>query len=319
MNEGDFSDVKQEYLELKSQFRELNERRLEVRKLEAKCKSHAIKIQQKTDALQQLTNSDHDVEEVREINDGLHEMVCSFPAAPSNLLLRLIIGELYVTLPNKDDRVMYKKQYEKFKMVNVVCMFILSVVALVFSNYALPTSLVHMLSVWYYFTATLRELVLISNGSRIKVWWLIHHYFSIAIAALLLTWPPGECYQAFRTQLLIFTCCLSFVMGLQFRYQQGKLYREVAMGVKHHMSVSQGMKISTIKQLLFCLIGVYVFQLYNGLSLMRLYFSTSCADWQPAILGVMFIVVALMNCSTLSVVIYGKTRKPAAVEKHKSF
>ena len=33
-------------------------------------------------------------------------------------------------------RVMYKKQYEKFKMVNVVCMFILSVVALVFSNYA---------------------------------------------------------------------------------------------------------------------------------------------------------------------------------------
>ena len=52
-------------------------------------------------------SSDHDVEEVREINDGLHEMVCSFPAAPSNLLLRLIIGELYVTLPNKDDRYIY--------------------------------------------------------------------------------------------------------------------------------------------------------------------------------------------------------------------
>ena len=29
-------------------------------------------------------------------------------------------------------------------------------------------------------------------------------------------------------------------MGLQFRYQRAKLYREVAMGEKHHMTVSQG-------------------------------------------------------------------------------
>lgn len=31
-----------------------------------------------------------------------------------------------------------------------------------------------------------------------------------------------------------------FVMMLQFRYQRAKLYRQVAMGKKHHMSVSQG-------------------------------------------------------------------------------
>ena len=29
-------------------------------------------------------------------------------------------------------------------------------------------------------------------------------------------------------------------MGLQFRYQKAKLYRQVAMGEKHHMSISQG-------------------------------------------------------------------------------
>ena len=30
----------------------------------------------------------------------------------------------------------------------------------------LPSALVHITSVWYYFTVTLRELVLLSNGSR---------------------------------------------------------------------------------------------------------------------------------------------------------
>ncbi len=91
--------------------------------------------------------------------------------------------------------------------------------------------------------------------------------------------PPGDCYQSFRTQFMLFSCVLSklssshcillagqscscnwllfqscictvvvitaiffiaFVMLLQFRYQRAKLYRQVAMGKKHHLSVSQG-------------------------------------------------------------------------------
>ena len=34
-------------------------------------------------------------------------------------------------------------------------------------------------------------------------------------------------------------------MGLQFRYQRAKMYREVALGLKHHMSISQGMPAHT--------------------------------------------------------------------------
>ncbi len=33
---------------------------------------------------------------------------------------------------------------------------------------------------------------------------------------------------------------LGIVMGLQFRYQRAKLYRQVSMGEKHPMSISQG-------------------------------------------------------------------------------
>ena len=34
--------------------------------------------------------------------------------------------------------------------------------------------------------------------------------------------------------------CVGFVMALQFRYQRAKMYRKVALGLKHHMSVSHG-------------------------------------------------------------------------------
>ena len=74
--------------------------------------------------------------------------------------------------------------------------------------------------------------------------------------------------------------CTGLVMALQFRYQRAKMYRKVALGLKHHMSVSHGMKRDwgynnilffrlwcpttsaesklAIKNLLLGLVGVYV-------------------------------------------------------------
>ena len=36
------------------------------------------------------------------------------------------------------------------------------------------------------------------------------------------------------------TFSAGFVMALQFRYQRAKFYKTIAMGRRHHMSVSQG-------------------------------------------------------------------------------
>uniref|UniRef100_A0A183B3X7 Ion_trans domain-containing protein n=1 Tax=Echinostoma caproni TaxID=27848 RepID=A0A183B3X7_9TREM len=38
----------------------------------------------------------------------------------------------------------------------------------------------HFLLVWYYCTLTIRERILIANGSRIKGWWNIYHFISTA-------------------------------------------------------------------------------------------------------------------------------------------
>ncbi len=97
------------------------------------------------------------MDEIIFVRDGLHEMASTFPTAPNNLILQLILGDVSVILPNRDDklvllvatatlrftllsvvvvvvvfRVMYKQKYEQFKMVNVVVMFILSVTSLIF-------------------------------------------------------------------------------------------------------------------------------------------------------------------------------------------
>lgn len=46
----------------------------------------------------------------------------------------------------------------------------------------------NFLLVWYYCTLTIRESILISNGSRIKGWWVSHHYVSTFLSGVMLTW-----------------------------------------------------------------------------------------------------------------------------------
>ena len=46
--------------------------------------------------------------------------------------------------------------------------------------------------------------------------------------------------RLYRTDITSRISDTGLVMALQFRYQRAKLYREVAMGEKHHMTVSQG-------------------------------------------------------------------------------
>lgn len=41
-----------------------------------------------------------------------------------------------------------------------------------------------------------------ANGSNIKNWWILHHYFSMVISITVLTWPHTSSYMYFRTRFL---------------------------------------------------------------------------------------------------------------------
>lgn len=308
-------EIRQEYNAVRSEYHELNKLRQQLRKQESKCKKEVDQLRLK---IQELNNgTGHRVEE-SDILRGLTEIESVFMKPPT-LILQLIIGNISVTLPDREDRVTYKTEYEKFKMFHTVLMCILAVLSLVFSDYSLLSGSVHCVAVWYYFTVTLRELILTSNGSTINWWWMTHHYFSIAVSGLLLAWPPGDCYEAFKNQFMLFSTILSFVMALQFRYQRAKMYRKVALGMKHHMSVSHESKLA-IRNLLFGLMGVYAFQLYNAYTLYKLYHSSDidCDLWQVPLLSLLFLILAVMNSATLFTVLYKPSRKQDKGEKYKS-
>ncbi|XP_023411652.1 ion channel TACAN isoform X2 [Loxodonta africana] len=98
----------------------------------------------------------------------------------------------------------------------------------------------NFLLVWYYCTLTIRESILINNGSRIKGWWVFHHYVSTFLSGVMLTWPDGLMYQRFRNQFLSFSMYQSFVQFLQYYYQSGCLYRLRALGERHTMDLTVG-------------------------------------------------------------------------------
>ncbi|XP_063590441.1 transmembrane protein 120 homolog [Penaeus indicus] len=132
----------------------------------------------------------------------LYDMENNIPK-PSGLYLKIILGNINVSILNKDDKYRYKDEYEKFKLVINLVAFAISTFNII-TNFR-TADLIHMfLLVWYYCTLTIRESILKVNGSRIKGWWRAHHFISTVLSGILLIWPNGETYYAFRKQFMMF-------------------------------------------------------------------------------------------------------------------
>ena len=86
--------------------------------------------------------------------------------------LRVILGCVDVSILNKADKWTYKQEYEKFKFI-VTCISLVSslVIWSLTSRYRAFDALFHFLLVWYYCTLTIRESILIVNGSNINRKW----------------------------------------------------------------------------------------------------------------------------------------------------
>lgn len=87
-------------------------------------------------------------------------------------------------------------------------------------------------------TRTSNVTILQVNGSKIKGWWLSHHYLSCAVPGIVLTWKEGVCYQEFRPAFLLFVVYISLVQLAQNQYQSGCLRRLHALGQGHQMDIT---------------------------------------------------------------------------------
>ncbi|KAL1232385.1 Transmembrane protein [Trichinella spiralis] len=182
-------------------------------------------------------------------------------------------------------RIRYKEDYEKFKLrVNLILFVFAPIVLDAAYNFFL---------VWYYCTLTIRESILRCNGSRIKGWWLFHHYAS-------------------AKAILLFSFYISFVTFLQCQYQRGCLYRLKALGRRHSMDITvEGFHTWMFRGLTFLLpfliIG-YVFQLYNAYLLYHLSQTYQCREWQVSVLALVFLLMATGNTLTTAEVCFHKVR-----------
>ncbi|XP_047618802.1 transmembrane protein 120B isoform X1 [Phacochoerus africanus] len=202
----------------------------------------------------------------------------------NGLYLNLVLGNVNVTLLSKQAKFAYKDEYEKFKLYLTIILLLGAVACRFVLHYRVTDEIFNFLLVWYYCTLTIRESILISNGSRIKGWWVSHHYVSTFLSGVMLTWPNGLIYQKFRNQFLAFSIFQSCVQFLQYYYQRGCLYRLRALGERNHLDLTvEGFQswmwrgLTFLLPFLFC---GHFWQLYNAVTLFELSSHEECKEWQ---------------------------------------
>ena len=92
---------------------------------------------------------------------------------------------------------------------------------------------------FFYLAMSLRENVLMVNGSHIKSWWIVHHYFSAMCCLLLLGLPVGSpSVFKFTFRFMAWSCFQAMVMLVQNGYQRRRMYTRIALGKNSLMDVA---------------------------------------------------------------------------------
>ncbi|CAF0968704.1 unnamed protein product [Rotaria sp. Silwood1] len=255
-------------------------------------------------------------------SDYLTRIKYTLPQPPERYL-RIILGnELPVSILDKSQQWKYKENYEQFKLrVTLIIM----IVSLLMST-IIPASRVidagfYFLLVWYYCTLTIRESILVANGSNIQFWWRLHHFISTVCSSIILIWSSTQSYKIFRQQHYIFSLYISYVQVLLYYYQRGLLYRLRALGDSDELQITiEGFHSWMLRGLTFLvpfLFMGYLFQLYNAYVLYNLSIDQSAepnSDWQILlkVLALIYFILFLGNFLTMYMVIRRKIRERIA-------
>ncbi|CAF1106278.1 unnamed protein product [Adineta steineri] len=253
---------------------------------------------------------------IKERSDYLKRIKYTLPQPPERYL-RIILGsELPVSILDKSTQWKYKESYEEFKLrVTLIIMVISLLMSTIIPTYRALDAVFHFLLVWYYCTLTIRESILVVNGSKIQFWWRLHHFISTMCTCILLIWPSTKSYKIFRQQHYIFSLYISCVQVLLYYYQRGLLYRLRALGDSDELQISiEGFQSWMLRGLSFLapflFIG-YLFELYNAYVLYNLSIDSNAEpnpDWQfmLKILSAIFFILFLGNFFTMYMVIRRK-------------
>uniref|UniRef100_A0AAR2KWI5 Transmembrane protein 120A n=1 Tax=Pygocentrus nattereri TaxID=42514 RepID=A0AAR2KWI5_PYGNA len=276
----EWEDLEKDYQQVQETHRLYKQKLEEVSKLQDSCLASIARqkkrIKELSDSLEQCRQKgnsedgsaiDGILESMKERPNVFFEMEAFLPKK-NGLYLSLVLGNVNVTLLDKQSKFAYKDEYEKFKLYLTVILLLFSFTCRFIVTYRVVDALFNFLLVWYYCTLTIRESILINNGSKIKGWWVFQHYVSTFLSGVMLTWPEGELYQMFRNQFLSYSLYINFVQFLQYYYQSGCLYRLRALGERHNMDLTVG-ELQLLSQVIWLILHPYL-AVYHALVLFDL-------------------------------------------------
>uniref|UniRef100_A0A8B9RL15 Transmembrane protein 120B n=1 Tax=Astyanax mexicanus TaxID=7994 RepID=A0A8B9RL15_ASTMX len=307
--ESDWREIEQEYQQLQETHKVYRQKLEELTSLQAICSSSICKQRKGLKELRKTLHKcakacDADQSEViadlqtqiKEKQNVFFDMESYLPKR-NGLYLNLVLGNVNVTLLSNQAKFAYKDEYEKFKLYMTIILMFGAVTCLFLLNYRVTDEIFNFLLVWYYCTLTIRESILMSNGSRIKGWWVSHHYVS--------TFLSGNPYTF-----------------LQYYYQSGCLYRLRALGERNQLDLTvEGFQSWMWRGLTFLLPFLFFghfWQLYNSVTLFRLSAREDCKEWQVFMLALTFLVLFLGNFLTTLKVVHQKLLKNQEEIEHKS-
>ncbi|XP_071094308.1 transmembrane protein 120A-like isoform X2 [Haliotis cracherodii] len=291
----DWNDLEKEYAQLetdhKTYVKQLEEMTATQKKCLASIAHHRYRMKRIQDSVKRAGKelSEEEVESLQKLQASVQERKITFREMEevlphkNGLYLSIILGQVNVSLLNKNDKYDYKHEYERFKLTVSYVIMILALAMTFVTEY------------------------------RIKGWWLTHHFVSTVCAGISLIWPTGWTYQQFRRQYIIFTLYISFVYVMQYYYQSGSLYRLRTLGQRHDMDITvEGFMSWMWKGMTFLLpflFGGYIFQLYNAVVLFMLSREPQCKEWQVIVLSIIHFLLFAGNTITTLMVIRQKVKK----------
>ncbi|XP_023262383.1 transmembrane protein 120A-like isoform X3 [Seriola lalandi dorsalis] len=174
----EWKGLEDEYQQLQETHRMYLQKLDEISKLQNNCSSSISRQRKRLKEISQRVKecnkgpSDEDAKNMDEIKEKIKtrpnaffEMEAFLPKK-NGLYLSLVLGNVNVTLLSKQSKFAYKDEYEKFKLCSTVLLLLCSFICCFFVSYRFLDAILNFLLVWYYCTLTIRESILITNGSR---------------------------------------------------------------------------------------------------------------------------------------------------------
>ncbi|XP_037734465.1 transmembrane protein 120B isoform X1 [Chelonia mydas] len=173
----EWRELEEEFQQLQETHKVYRQKLEELNNLQAACSSSIRKQKRKLKDLKyslqrcKHKSSPEESDLIQQINTQIKDrqniffdMEAYLPKR-NGLYLNLVLGNVNVTLLSNQAKFAYKDEYEKFKLYLTIILLLGAVACRFILHYRVTDEVFNFLLVWYYCTLTIRESILISNGS----------------------------------------------------------------------------------------------------------------------------------------------------------